>query len=160
GLAFRPISVAPACSRVASPRPLLLWPGPRTRVWTGRLSAGAWLDVVLIGTLTILAGVVRWPNLLLSPQFPSGGEGIVMALAVADGHALYLREVSPYIGTPYLYLLALVFRVVGSSVEATLLLSWAMGTLTIVPIYLLGREVGGRMVGCVAATLLAMSAAH
>jgi len=65
---------------------------------------------------------------LLSPQFPSGAaEAIVMALAVADGHALYLREVSPYIGTPYLYLLALVFRVFGPSVEVTMLLSWAIG---------------------------------
>ena len=62
---------------------------------------GVYLDVLLAGSLVLVAAVVRWPNLLLSPQFSSGGTAIPMALDIADGRAFYLREVSPYIGGPY-----------------------------------------------------------
>src|SRR3954453_7451708 len=113
----------------------------------GRLAAlvrlGAWADVLLVSTLVLAAGLVRWPNLLISPQFSSGGTAIPMALDIADGRAFYLREVSPYIGGPYIWLLALVFKLFGASVEATMLVTWAIGALTVIPTYLLGREVGG-----------------
>src|SRR3954468_20230257 len=105
---------------------------------------GVYLDVLLAGSLVLVAAVVRWPNLLISPQFQSGGTAIPMALDIADGRAFYLREVSPYIGGPYIWLLALVYKLFGPSVEATMLVTWAIGALTIVPTYLLGREIGGR----------------
>jgi 4-amino-4-deoxy-L-arabinose transferase-like glycosyltransferase len=124
------------------------------------LASGALSDVMLVSAVAVLAGAIRWPNLLLVPQFSSGGEAIQMALDVADGRAFYLREVSPYIGTPYLWILALVFRLFGPSVEATMLVTWTIGALTIVPTYLLGREIGGRTVGSIAAVLLAASPAH
>ena len=83
-----------------------------------------------------------------------------MALDIADGRTFYLREISPYIGAPYIWLLALVYKLFGPSVEATMLVTWAIGALTIVPTYLLGREIGGRVVGSIAALLLATSPAH
>jgi len=83
-----------------------------------------------------------------------------MALDIADGKGFYLREVSPYIGAPFIWLLALVYKVFGPSLEATMLVPWTIGTLTLVPTYLLGRELGGRVVGTLAALLLATSAAQ
>lgn len=125
-----------------------------------RLAGSLWPDLLLTVSIVVLAAVTRWPNLLILPQFTTGGAGILMALDIADGRAFYLREISPYIGAPYIWLLALVYRAFGPSIEATLLVTWAIGALTIVPTYLLGREIGGRLVGSIAALALATSPAH
>src|SRR5947207_7866056 len=97
------------------------------------LAATMLVDVLLVGTLLALAGAVRWPNLLLSPQFPSVGDTIMMALDVAEGRAFYLHDAAPYLGAPFIWLLALVYRVFGPSIEATQLVAWSIGSLTIVP---------------------------
>lgn len=123
-------------------------------------AAGAWADVLMAGALVALAGAVRWPNLLLSPQFPSVGDTILAALEMAEGRAFYLHDSAPYLGAPFIWLLALVYRVFGPSLEVTLLVPWAIGSLTVVPTYLLGRELAGRMAGLLAAALLATAGAH
>src|SRR5436189_5537140 len=74
----------------------------------GRLALGAWVDVLVVGTLVVLAGAVRWPYLLLSPQFPSVGDTIMAALDMAEGRAFYLHDSAPYLGAPFIWLLALV----------------------------------------------------
>ena len=130
------------------------------RPFGDHLAIGVWPDVLLAVAFVGAAGVVRWPNLLIVPQFTTGGAGILMALDIADGRAFYLREISPYIGAPYIWLLALVYRLFGPSIGATMLVTWAIGALTVVPTYLLGREIGGRTVGSIAALLLATSPAH
>src|SRR5215207_8506568 len=91
-----------------------------------RLTLGLRLDVLVAASLVALAGVVRWHNLLLSPQFPSVTETVMMALDVADGRALHLSDGAPYIGAPFVWLLALVYRVAGASLEATMLVPWAV----------------------------------
>lgn len=126
----------------------------------GTVAVGVWVDVLAVASLLALAGAVRWPHLLLSPQFPSVGDTILMALDVADGRAFYLRDSAPYLGAPFLWLLALVYRLFGPSLEATMLVAWTIGTLTLVPTYLLGRAVGGRGVGLIGGTFLATSGAH
>lgn len=126
----------------------------------GLTTVGVWVDVLLVSMVAGLAGSVRWPHLLLSPQFPSVGDTIMMALDVAQGRAFYFADSAPYLGAPFLWLLALVYKVFGPSLEATQILVWTLGTLTIVPTYLLGREIGGRLTGLVAAALLATSGAH
>jgi hypothetical protein len=126
----------------------------------GSLAVGVWAESLLVGLLVALAGVVRWPHLLISPQFPSVGDTILMALDVAEGRAFYLHDSAPYLGAPFIWLLALVYRVFGPSIEATMVLVWALGALTIVPTYLLGRELAGRMAGLFAASLLATAGAH
>jgi hypothetical protein len=126
----------------------------------GLATAGTWADLLVVGTLVALAGWVRWPHLLLSPQFPSVSDTVMLALDVAQARAFHLADSAPYLGAPFLWLLALVYAVFGPSVEATQLLAWALGTLTIVPTYLLAREAGGRVAGLVAAAFLATSGAH
>ncbi|MFN8526174.1 MAG: glycosyltransferase family 39 protein [Chloroflexota bacterium] len=121
---------------------------------------GAFRDVALVGGLLALAGLVRWPNHLLSPQFPSVGPTVMLALDVAAGRAYPLADQAPYLGAPFLYLLAAVYRVFGASIESTLAVPWLIGVLTLVPTYLLGRELGGRITGTLAAALLATSPAH
>ena len=79
---------------------------------------------------------------------------------MAEGRAFYLHDSAPYLGAPFIWLLALVYRVFGPSLEVTLLVPWAIGALTVVPTYLLGRELAGRMAGLFAAALLATAGAH
>jgi len=128
--------------------------------FAGRLALGAWVDVLVVGALVAVAGVVRWPYLLLSPQFPSVSDTILAALDMAEGRAFYLHDSAPYLGAPFIWLLALVYRIFGPSLEVTLLVPWAIGALTVVPTYLLGRELAGRMAGLFAAALLATAGAH
>ena len=128
--------------------------------FAGRLVGLAWVDVLVVWALVALAGAVRWPYLLLSPQFPSVSDAILAALEMAEGRALYLHDSAPYLGAPFIWLLALVYRVFGPSLEVTLLVPWAIGALTVVPTYLLGRELAGRLGGLFAAALLATAGAH
>jgi hypothetical protein len=151
--AARPLAADPRAGEVALR-------GGEASPLAGRLASRVRVDVLLAASFVVLAGVVRWPNLLMVPELTTGGAGIIMALDIADGRAFYLREISPYIGAPYIWLLALVYKLFGPSIEATLLVTWAIGALTVLPTYLLGREIGGRAVGSIAALLLATSPAH
>ena len=125
-----------------------------------RLGVGVWADALVVGALVALAGSIRWPYLLLSPQFPSVGDTVIAALEMSEGRAFYLHDSAPYLGAPFIWLLALAYRIFGPSLEVTLLVPWAIGALTVVPTYLLGRELAGRMVGLIAASLLATAGAH
>src|SRR5215207_6125365 len=77
------------------------------------LTVGVWADVLLVGALVALAGAVRWPHLLMSPQFPSVGDTIMMAIEMAEGRAFPLNDSAPYLGAPFIWLLALVYRLFG-----------------------------------------------
>lgn len=145
-------------ARLAPSRPALVWPLARDAIRA--LAVSRVMDALLVGALVVLAGAVRWPHLLLSPQFPSVGGSIMMALDIAQGRAFYLHDQAPYLGAPFIWLLALVYKVFGPSIESTMMLMWAIGSLTVIPTYLLGREVGGRAAGVVAGTFLATSGAH
>jgi hypothetical protein len=122
--------------------------------------AAVWVDVVAVGALVALAGAIRWPHLLLSPQFPSVGAGILAAVDLANGRGFPLADDAPYIGAPFIWLLAAVYKLFGPSVEVTLLVPWTIGALTVVPTYLLGRELAGRGAGLFAAALMATAGAH
>lgn len=121
---------------------------------------GVVTDVIIGAVLFGVGLAVRWPNVLLSPQFPSISTTILLALDVAEGRVFPLVDQAPYLGAPFVYLLAAVYKIFGPSVEATLAVPWAIGGLTVLPTYLLGREIGGRTAGLVAGGLLAASAAH
>ncbi|MCC7105383.1 MAG: glycosyltransferase family 39 protein [Chloroflexi bacterium] len=117
-------------------------------------------DVAIASGLVAIALAARWPELLTSPPYPSAGVPILKALALAEGRATPLVDQSPYLGPLFIYLLALAFKLGGASVQTVLLVPWLIGSLTVLPVYLLGRETRGRLVGALAAGLLATSGAH
>ncbi|MFN8636482.1 MAG: glycosyltransferase family 39 protein [Chloroflexota bacterium] len=145
-------------TRLAPARPAPAWLLARDMI--RGLAVSRTMDVLLVGALMVVAGVVRWPHLLMSPQFPSVGDSIMMALDMAQGRAFYLHDQAPYLGAPFIWLLALVYKLFGPSIETTMVLMWVIGSLTVVPTYLLGREVGGRPVAVIAGAFLATSGAH
>src|SRR4051812_41971151 len=98
-MAFSPTRLAPA-------RPVPHWPLARDAIRA--LAVSRVMDALLVGALVVLAGAVRWPHLLMSPQFPSVGDSIMMALDIAQGRAFYLHDQAPYLGAPFIWLLALV----------------------------------------------------
>jgi 4-amino-4-deoxy-L-arabinose transferase-like glycosyltransferase len=71
-----------------------------------------------------------------------------------------LTNVDPYIGALWNYLLATVFWLTGPNLYAPRALALVLGTLTVLPTYLLGRSVHGRWAGTIAACFLALSPMH
>ncbi len=94
---------------------------------------------------------------------------VVLGLRLAREGGLPLVGVQPYTGSLFTYLVAATFLLVGPKVEAGRLVVLTTGVLTVLPTYLLGRDLGqslwgsvgwGRLVGLVAALLLALSGPH
>src|SRR5687767_8244974 len=95
GVNWMALSAArPARARRAFDQPLAgRLANGRIGQWLLRLgTVDVWVDALTVGALVALAGVVRWPNLLLSPQFPSVGDAIMAALEMAEGQAFYLHD--------------------------------------------------------------------
>jgi 4-amino-4-deoxy-L-arabinose transferase-like glycosyltransferase len=114
----------------------------------------------MVSLLVAIALLVRWTHLFTSPPLPSVGHSVLTAMAVSEGRAWPLADQAPYLGAPFVYMLAGVYRLFGPSLEATMLLTWMLGALAIIPAYLLGRELAGPVAGAVAGILLATSPAH
>lgn len=117
-------------------------------------------DVLTVSTLVTIGLLVSWPNLFNSPPFPAVGGSIDIVMRVIHGRGWPLADQSPYLGAPFVYLLACVYLFFGPSLESTMLLAWLVGGLTVIPVYFLGKEVAGRYAGLVAAALLVTSPAH
>lgn len=89
----------------------------------------------------------------------------LLALRILDEPAfrpVYVPEVPIQVDLPALlfYLQAIPIALLGPTVVAARLVPVLVGSLTLIPIYILGRRLGGRSVGLAAALLLAVSSWH
>src|SRR4051812_36711253 len=80
---------------------------------------------VLILSLAALA--VRLPELQVVPQFPSVSATVLLALELADGRSFPLQDQAPYIGAPFIYVLAAAYRILGVSIQTTMLVPLMLG---------------------------------
>lgn len=94
------------------------------------------------------------------PRFTDEQIEVLYALPLYRQQALPLIGPDPYNGPLHTYLLAGAFWIFGPEPQTPRLLSVLVGVATIVATYCLGRRLGGRLAGCVAAGLLATSATH
>lgn len=117
-------------------------------------------DGLVIVVLLVVAAAVRVPYLWDIPRFTDEANEALKALVTAHGRILPLTNMDPYIGPLWNYLLAGVFLATGPSLYTPRTVVAILGTLTVVPTYLLGRALGGRAVGALAATFLALSPIH
>jgi 4-amino-4-deoxy-L-arabinose transferase-like glycosyltransferase len=102
--------------------------------------------------LFVLALAVRLPNLMLLPRFNEEGQEVLWGLDIALGRRLPLSAgVNPYLGPLFSYLIAVLFRIFGISVELPRLTVAVFGALTVPATYALGRMVWNRLAGLVAA---------
>ncbi|MCC6627886.1 MAG: glycosyltransferase family 39 protein [Chloroflexi bacterium] len=133
--------------------------GRRAGGWRRVLPPAA-LDLALAALVTALALAVRWPGLLTAPAFTDEMDEVLLGLRVARGGAWPLTGVSGYLGPLHTYLLAGLLALLGPSLALPRLLVLALASLTAGLTYLLGRQVGGRGVGLLAAALLVTTPVH
>src|SRR5262249_10070933 len=118
------------------------------------------LEWVGLGALVVVAMAVRWWHLWDIPSPTDELLGVGRGLMVARGQILPLTDWEPYIGSFWNYVLALGFLLAGPSEHVGRAIPLVVGVLTVGATYLLRREMGGRLAGWVAATLIATSSAH
>ncbi|MFI0608056.1 MAG: ArnT family glycosyltransferase [Anaerolineae bacterium] len=112
-----------------------------------------WAAFVLAG-----AALIRWPHLQRIPRFTD--EVLLWRLAVdvlQGGYRPLVFEDTGYNGPILIYLLA-ALRSATSAVTAPRLLALALGSGSVLLVYLLGRELRGRPAGIVAAAFMGITA--
>ncbi len=127
--------------------------------WRSRLRHPA-AEALLVLALVGVAFWIRYPNLWLIPRITDEWKEARQALVLARGQGLPLTNHDAYQGALWNYLLALADVLLGPDVRLPRLLALLLGTLTVVPVYLLGREWGGWRAGLVAGLLMATSPLH
>ena len=118
------------------------------------------LELVLVSGLVLVAALARLPYLLTIPAFSDELDEVQRGLAILEGQELPLTNHTTFIGALFNYLVAGAFALLGPHLEAPRALVLTTGALTVGACYLLGRQLGGRVGGLVAAGLLATSGTH
>ena len=103
------------------------------------------LELAGIGALVLLAAWIRWPYLWDIPRFTDETAEAAIGLRIARGEAFPLTNRDPYIGALWNYLLAAAFAISGPSLYTPRLLIAVLGTLTVIPAYLLGKSLAGTL---------------
>ncbi len=135
--------------------------GAETQLRSRRaLLAGLRAELLGVIALALLAGVVRYPYLWLEPRITDEWREAQRGLLIAQGHGFPATNVAPYIGALWNYLLAIAYLILGDDLRVPRLVAMLLGALTVVPTYLLGRELGGRLVALLAALLMVTSPVH
>lgn len=135
---------------LSSSRPAAPWSRPRL----------ALVDCAALVGLALLALVIRVPSLLTVPRFTDEQLEVLYTLPLYRHQALPLVGFDPDNGPIFSYLMAALFWVVGPQPYVPRVLVLLIGVATVAAVYLLGRSVGGRLAGLIAAGLLATSATH
>jgi 4-amino-4-deoxy-L-arabinose transferase-like glycosyltransferase len=119
--------------------------------------------------LLLVAAAVRYDGFMVVPRLADETLEVVLGLRLTRDGGLPLVGYAPHIGSLFTYLVAAAFLIVGPKIEAGRLVVLTAGTLTIIPTYLLARDIGqlgggsvmrGRLVGLIAAFLLVLSGPH
>ena len=127
------------------------------------------LEAAAVTLLLIVAAAVRADGFMVVPRLTDETFEVLLGLQLAREGGLPLVGVQPYTGSLFTYLVAASFLLVGPKIEAGRLVVLATGILTVLPTYLLGRDLGrsiwgsvgrGRLVGLIAALLLTLSGPH
>jgi hypothetical protein len=119
----------------------------------------------------VAAGLLRLPALHTVPSLTDETNEALLGLAIARGEALPLTNIATYLSASYNYALAALFLLFGPAAEIPRLAVLLVGVMTVGVAYLLGRDIAratlgseslvqARVVGVLAASLLAANGAH
>lgn len=128
------------------------------------------VDAAIVCGVMALALVARLPGLWNYPPFTDEWDEIGVSIAIARGEAFPLTNVNAILGAWPSYLMAGWFALFGTTWYAPRLFTTMLACATVIPTYLLARELAlampgwsvgwARAVGASAALLLAFSSAH
>ena len=118
------------------------------------------VDLTLVVGCAALALMIRLPHLMTVPRFTDEQLDVLFTLPLYRLEAFPLVAVDPYNGPLFSWLLAAFLWVVGPRPETPRLLVALVASATVALTYLLGRTLGGRLAGLVAAGLLMTCATH
>jgi 4-amino-4-deoxy-L-arabinose transferase-like glycosyltransferase len=127
---------------------------PRTRTGVGLLA-----DAATTLALLVVAALVRYPYIYVVPRFRDETFNATVALQVYRGEPKWTDH-EPYISSLFNYIVAAGMFIVGPTIYAARLVVTAIGVLTVGATYFLGRELGGPLVGIIAASLLLTNGIH
>jgi 4-amino-4-deoxy-L-arabinose transferase-like glycosyltransferase len=119
-----------------------------------------WIDPAIVLALFVLALLIRWPYLIRLPHITDETVEIQWALAIARGEIFPLTASDRYYGPLHPYIVAGLHRLFGPSILLPRIIVMVFGALTVALTYLLGRALGGRVVGVIGAGLLATAPQH
>ncbi len=119
-------------------------------------------ELLALGIIVLLAGYMRFNSLGEYPRVIDGDEGRIGEFSQATESELLANPFALWenIGALYLQAINVSISLFGATPFALRLLPAMAGTLAVISIYLLARQIGGREVALLAATLLAFSHTH
>lgn len=136
------------------------------------------LEVLEVLAILALAAMIRADGFMVVPRLTDETLEVALGLRLAREGGFPLVGYAPHIGGLFTYLTAGMFLLLGPKIEAGRVLVLIAGVLTVLPTYLLGRDLGqtlvywervrtrersllcGRLVGLTAALLLALWGPH
>lgn len=119
-------------------------------------------ELFTLAAIVLLAGYLRFDSLGEYPRVIDGDEGRIgeFAQATQSGRLANPFSLWENIGALYMQAINISINLFGATPFALRLLPAIAGTLAIISIYLLARQIGGREVALLAAILLAISHTH
>jgi 4-amino-4-deoxy-L-arabinose transferase-like glycosyltransferase len=126
------------------------------RAWA---RTGLRADVAATLTLIVAAMVARYPYIYVVPRFRDETFNALVALDVYRGNPTFTDH-EPYISSLFNYIVAAGMFVVGPTIYAARFVVTVIGALTVGATYVLGRELGGPLVGIMAALFLLTNGIH
>jgi len=111
-------------------------------------------DLAIVVTLTVAAFAIRYPYLWTAPRFRDETFNALRALDIYRGLYHAYTDVELYMGSFFNYAVVAAFYVFGPTIYVPRLVVTLFGVAMVGATYLLGRELGGRIVGIIAAAFL------
>jgi len=118
-----------------------------TRCWHARLGgltarpAVRWgVEAVALCTILGLGAALRADDFMVVPRLTDETAEVLYGLRLVREGTVPLVGVQPYTGGLFTYLVGLMFMLVGPKIEAGRLVALAAGTLTLLPTWLLARD--------------------
>jgi len=158
-MSTQPVDIAPKTGGIVLQmphRPVMATPGERQAPWW-QVSP---FDVVLVLGMFVAALLLRLPMLLEAPAFTDEMIEVLFGLKIYRAETFPLTGADTYYGPLWAYILAAAFWVFGPSPELPRAIVLVTGSLAVVITYLFGREIGGRVAGVVAASMLLTAPWH
>lgn len=125
-----------------------------------RSRAGLLTDALATVALLALAAAARLPYLGSVPRFRDETFNALHALRIYRGQHFPFTDVEYYIGAFFNYAVAAAMFVIGPTIYAARIVVTWFGIATVGATYFLGRELGGRLVGVIAAAFMTTNGIH